>query len=165
MMKRIFLLMLAACCNVGSAKQPAVKPAVYSALEVRIERVLPAGQVILRMQNVGKEPLRIWMRGTEWGEARWRIVHISNGQLQTYYEDPDQIFSPNAPNFYEWPAGESKQITLDLNHDHRWWLPEPVDVKWASGDTVIAIYDVPSTFEAHKYGVWYGVTAAMAAVP
>ena len=55
------------------------------------------------------------------------------------------------------------RITLDLNDGD--WLPEPKEVKWTSRDTVIAIYDVPTSHEAQKYDVWYGVTAAMAVIP
>ena len=159
MMKRIFLLVVAGFfCNVGSAE-----PGVVRAVELQIEHVLATGQVTVSVRNLEKKPLRMWWDGNEWGGARWRIVHISNDRLETYYQDPDQIFSPNAPNFDEVPAGKSVQIKLDLND--RFWLPKPKEVRWTSGDTVIAIYDVPSSREAQKYDVWYGVAAAMAIVP
>ena len=159
MMKRIFLLVLAGFfCNVGSAE-----PAVVSALELQIERVLPTGQITVSAQNRGNEPLRMWRGGNEWGVARWRIVHISNGRLQIYYQNPHQIFTVTSPLFNELSAAKSVQITLNLNDG--FWLPKPKDVKWTSGDTVIAIYDVPASDEAEKYDVWYGVIAAMAVIP
>lgn len=160
MMKRILLfVMVALVCHGVSAMQ-----ASANVLEVRIEQVSLTGQVTVTLHNLGREPLNVWRRGNSWGAARWRILHISNdGVLHTHYQNPDQIFTVNFPGFDAVTAAKPLQLTLDLNDRH--WLPRgEQETTFAPGDTVIALYDVPTSDEAQKHGVWYGATAAKAVV-
>lgn len=164
MNRRIFLLGLAAFLSNGAV----AKQAPTNALEVRIDQVSLTGQVTVSLHNSGKAAIKVWKNGTRWGSARWRLHHISNssGELRTYYEDPYEI-TKGLPWFDEVSPEKPLRITLDLNNG--WWLPRRegvrrLEVMWAAGDTVIAVYDVPISDEAQKYGVWHGVAAGMKVV-
>lgn len=101
------------------------------------------------------------------GIGRWRVLHISasSGQLKTYCEDPDQIADAR-PLYMEVSREKPLQDKLDLTGP--FWLPHAEERSgeniWATGDTLIVIYDVPMSAEVDKLSVWWGVAAAKAVV-
>jgi hypothetical protein len=98
-----------------------------------------------------------------WGAARWRILVLRNGQLQTFFQNPDRDFTVNLPTFVEIAGGSHLEQSLDLN-DGNWRGSERERVIFNPGDTVVVVYDVPFTPESLKLGVWYGVATTSTVV-
>lgn len=162
MNKRTFLVGLASVLTHASAtSQPS-----SSSLAVQIEDVSAAGKITVSLRNTGQEPLRLWNSG-RWNVGTWRVLHISatGGALTTYYEDPDQIIDVR-PRYMELARDMPSLRKLDLSGF--FWLPRREtrigENIWATGDTLIVIYDIPMTAEGDKLGVWWGVAAAKAIV-
>jgi hypothetical protein len=104
----------------------------------------------------GVDNSRISKDSNSWGAARWRVLVLRNGQLQTFFQNPDRDFTVNMPTFVEIAGGSHLEQSLDLN-DGTWRSSEKEPVTLTPGDTVLVIYDVPFTPESLKLGVWYGV--------
>jgi len=133
-----------------------------------------AAQVTLQLENSSKEPVRVWKGSNSWGAACWRVFLIRNGTLEVFFQNPDQEFTKNGPGFNEIPGGGHLDQKLDLNggnwcglghcsiHSERGFGGKKFNFE--PNDTVIVIYDVPVTQEAHDNHVWYGVIAATAEV-
>lgn len=131
-------------------------------------------QISLGLKNISQERLRVWQDSNSWGAACWRVLLIRNGRLEVFFQNPDQEFTRNGPTFNEIPAGGHLDLKLDLNggnwcglghcsiHSERGFGGKTLSLE--PNDTVIVIYDVPVTQEAHDNRVWYGVIAATAAV-
>jgi hypothetical protein len=99
---------------------------------------------------------------------------VRKEQLETFFQNPDQMFTVNRPTFNEIAAGGRLEQKLDLNggnwcgmghcslHSERGFAGKTLTFE--ANDIVIVIYDVPATQEARNLGVWYGVVAASATV-
>ncbi|HEU0046289.1 MAG TPA: hypothetical protein VFQ43_01635, partial [Nitrososphaera sp.] len=115
-----------------------------------------------------------WKDSNSWGAACWRVFLIRNGTLEVFFQNPDQEFTKNGPGFNEIPGGGHLDQKLDLNggnwcglghcsiHSERGFGGKKFNFE--PNDTVIVIYHVPVTQEAHDNHVWYGVIAATATV-
>src|SRR5206468_11377657 len=88
-------------------------------LAVTVLETSHSAKVGVSALNTSKRPLRIWKDSNSWGAARWRVLVLRNGQLQTFFQNPDRDFTVNMPRFVE-IAGESHlEQSLDLN-DGNW---------------------------------------------
>jgi hypothetical protein len=137
-------------------------------LKLNIVEVSRSGEITVGIANSSKEAIRIWRESNSWGAAHWRVLLIRKGQLGTFFQNPDQGFTKNNPAFDEIAAGTRIERKLNLNGEN-WRGLDGRKIDFASGDTVIVVYDVPKEFgwpdapvtvEARNMGVWYGVTAA-----
>jgi len=132
------------------------------------------GNIAVELANPSTKPLKVWKDSNSWGAARWRVLLIRKGHLETFFQNPDQGFTVNWPEFVEIAGGGHIVQKLDLNggnwcglghcsiYNERGFGGEKVSFE--SNDMLIIIYDVPSTQEARDEGVWYGVIAATATV-
>jgi hypothetical protein len=132
-------------------------------LKIRVVDVSPSGIITLEVINSSKKRIRIWNESNSWGAARWRVLLIRKGQLESFFQNPDQDFTRNIPTFKEIPSGSHFEKRLDLQGGD-WRHVAPEKVNFAKDDQVVVVYDVPFTNEALKMGVWYGVTAALTTV-
>jgi hypothetical protein len=135
----------------------------WNDLAVRVLEASHSAKVRVSVLNTSKEPLRIWKDSNSWGAARWRILVLRNGQLQTFFQNPDRDFTVNLPTFVEIAGGSHLEQSLDLN-DGNWRGSERERVIFNPGDTVVVVYDVPFTPESLKLGVWYGVATTSTVV-
>ena len=129
-----------------------------------------AGDIVVEILNVSKKPIKLWKDSNSWGAASWRLLLIRNGSLEVFFQNPDQEFTRNGPAFDEIPGGGHLDQKLDLNggnwcglghcsiHSERGFGGKKFNFE--PNDTVIVIYHVPVTQEAHDNHVWYGVIAA-----
>ena len=131
-------------------------------LELKIVSISPEGRVDCSLQNVTQKTLRVWRRSNSWGAARWRVLRISGGQLQTFFENPDPIFTRNVRGYDELPAGAKMTVILDVN-SRDWRTVGDGPVRFERGGTVVAVYDVPWSDDARDLHVWYGFATASAA--
>ena len=144
-------------------------------LEIKIAEVSPSGGITVEISNASKDPIKVWQESNSWGAARWRVLRIRKGQLETFFQNPNQRFTRNIPTFSEIAGGAHIKQTLDLNrgnwcglghcssHDEHGFGGQEVGVE--PNDIIVVTYDVPRTNEAVKLGVWYGVAAALTTVP
>lgn len=131
-----------------------------------------AGDIGVEILNSSKKPIKLWKDSNSWGAASWRGLLVRKGQLETFYQNPDQVFTVNRPTFNEIAAGGRFEQKLDVNggnwcgmghcalHSERGFGGKRVTFE--ANDIVIVIYDVPATQEARDKSVWYGVIAATA---
>jgi len=129
-----------------------------------------AGVISVEILNSSKKPIKLWEDSNSWGAACWRVLLVRKGQLETFFQNPDQMFTVNRPTFNEIAAGGRFEQKLDLNggnwcgmghcalHSERGFGGKRINFE--ANDIVIVIYDVPATQEARENGVWYGVIAA-----
>jgi len=142
---------------------------------MKIEKVSPSGSITLGISNPSDKPLKLWEESNSWGATNWRVLRIRQGQIETFFQNPYQIFTVNAPLFNAIPPGEHLQRKLDLNGGN--WcgfghcasyneqgFRDGKKVAFEPGDTIIAVYDVPPTKESQELGVWTGVVAAFKTV-
>lgn len=134
-----------------------------------------AGDIAVEILNPSKKPIKLWNDSNSWGAASWRVLLLRKGQLETFFQNPDQMFTVNRPTFNEITAGGRLEQKLDLNggnwcgfghcspYNERGFAGKKINFE--SNDIVIVIYDVPATQEARELGVWYGVIAATTTVP
>jgi len=132
------------------------------------------GDIAVEILNSSKKPIKLWQDSNSWGAACWRVLLVRKGQLETFFQNPDQIFTVNRTTFNEIPGGGRFEQKLDLNggnwcgkghctlHSERGFGGKRLTFE--ANDMVIVIYDVPATQEAHELGVWYGVVAASTTV-
>jgi len=132
-------------------------------LLIRVLDVSYSGEITLEISNSSKDPIRIWKDSNSWGAARWRVLLVRKGHLQTFFQDPDQDFTVNKPTFTEIPGGARIEQRLNPNGGD-WRGLEGQKIAFVPGDVVIVVYDVPFTPESLKLGVWYGVSAASTTV-
>ena len=141
-------------------------------LQLHVANIAQSGSLTVEVSNSSKRPIRIWEEDNSWGAARWRVLRIRAGRLETFFQNPNRIFTMNMPTSEEIAPGALVEHKLDLNggnwcglghcggYNEHGFGGEKADFQ--RGDTLIVLYDVPSTNEAGKMGVWYGVTAASA---
>ena len=147
-------------------------PAPVKGLALEISNVAPFGIVQVKFRNLSADPVRIWDEANSWGAARWRVLRIRGGRLESFFANPDRVFTRNIPSFTEIAGGGELGRRLDLNAGN--WCGfghcSPFyehgiagrKVRFETGDRIVVLYDVPPSIEAVRMGVWYGVVAAMA---
>ena len=82
--------------------------------------------------------------------------------MQTFFENPDQMFPRNVRGYDELSAGAKMTVTLDVN-SRDWRTAGDGPVRFERGRTVVVVYDVPWSDEARDMHVWYGFATASAA--
>ena len=145
------------CCSAGAKDLP------MNYLQLKIKTISPSGIITVEMVNLKREPLKIWRDSNSWGAARWRVLLLRKGRLDTFFQNPDQVFTVNVPMFREVAGMAHEEQKFDLNSQD--WRGQTGEVHFESGDMIIVIYDVPVTPEAVKMRVWYGVATALTTVP
>jgi hypothetical protein len=172
-MTRLLLLVLtvAALSVSHHAATPRGEPA--NGLVLTIRQISRSGSIAVELGNVTARPIRIWRESNSWGASPWRVLRISKGHLETFYQNSARGFMLNAPQVFEIPPGGHVEQTLDLNG--RYWCAfgqctkderrsDDKGVRFDEGDTAIVIYDVPFAPETLEKNAWYGVVAAIATV-
>ncbi len=134
--------------------------------EIEITRIQPNGHIFVTMTNHWSLPIKVWDSWNSWGAMNWRVLILRNGRLQTYYRNPNQMFTRNFAAFKEIPSEGQLEYDLDLNGGD--WCDgkhcssdyeKEIGGKMISlepNDMVFVIYDVHITREAGQFGVWYG---------
>jgi hypothetical protein len=138
---------------------------------LEIRRVTLSGRIMIRMHNRSTRPLRLWDETNSWGAAHWRVIRFRHGVADVFYQDPDESFSRNIPTYSEIAPRASIEHALDLN-DSNWLGHGPEPIRFAAGDTLIIIYDVPNQdlclsepfARARDAGVWHGVASVITTV-
>ena len=143
-------------------------------LEVKVAEVSPSGGIKVTVSNGSNRAIKLWEESNSWGAARWRVLRIRKGQLEVFFQNPNQRFTRNIPTPKEIAAGAQIEQKLDLNggnwcgfghcsayNEHGFGGRE---ANFEPGDIVLVTYDVPRTNEASEMSVWYGVTAALRTV-
>lgn len=143
-------------------------------LVIQIVDVCQSGKVTVEMINSGKDWLKIWEDWNSWGAMQWRVFHLRNGKLETFYQNPLQGFTKNGPTFFEIAGGAHIYKELDLNGGNWCGFGDCVKsgkkdlagqkVTFQPNDMLVVSYDVPWTDEAIKEGVWFGVAGAVITV-
>lgn len=163
-----FLLMSNAGSLIGETRD------VTNGLTVRIAGIDHSGRITIELNNESSKPTRIWKDSNSWGAARWRVMVLSKGRLEGFFQNPNRAFTRNGPGFSEIAGKAHIEQKIDLNdgdwctlnncpsRDQRGTSVRQVNLD--VGDVVIAIYDVPVTGEAREMNVWYGVAAASATI-
>jgi hypothetical protein len=143
-------------------------------LDIQILNVAQTGDIALSISNLSNKPLKLWKDSNSWGAARWRVLVIRNGKIETFFQNPYQVFTVNVPDAAEIAKGASIKRTLTLNggnwcgleycssYNQRGFRGQTITFK--QDDTIIVIYDVPPSKEASKMAVWHGVFAAYTTV-
>jgi len=143
-------------------------------LAIRVVHVLPSGSVTVEVTNTSTAPMKVWRDSNSWGAARWRVLILREGRVETLFQNPDQRFTRNIPVADKIAAGAHVRHTLDLNggnwcgfgqcssHDQRGIGGK--NVTFQPKERVVVVYDVPRTEEAVRLHVWYGVAAASTTV-
>jgi hypothetical protein len=146
-----------------------------TALMLSLKNVSTSGQLTVEILNRQRTPLRVWEDSNSWGAARWRLLCLRKGVLESYYQNPKQSFLFNEPSFHEVKAGGHVEQELNLNAGD--WCgtshctagkDRGVDgrmISFEPGDFIIVIYDVPFTPENLRLDVWYGVAVASLKIP
>src|SRR5262245_20056791 len=93
---------------------PVTKGKSNNDLKVKIVEVLPSGRITVELCNSSKELIRVWRDSNSWGAARWRVLLIRKGRLETFFQNPDQLFTRNIPTFDKLVAGAHIEKKLDL---------------------------------------------------
>src|SRR5206468_2311557 len=99
------------CCMPGEETASASR----NALVIKMAQVSHSGRLTMEMSNSSKQPIRIWRESNSWGAAHWRVVRIRNGQLETFFQNPNQEFTKNVPASDEIPGSGHIERKLDLN--------------------------------------------------
>jgi hypothetical protein len=168
---RLFLLIIATVCfGHGATKS---RPVVLDPT-IEIVKVSPSGSIDLEISNPSKKPIRLWEDSNSWGAACWRVLRIRNGQTETFFQNPYQIFTANFPATIQIAPGAHFELKLDVNGGN--WCGQGhcasynerglggKEIGFDPGDMIVVIYDVPPTKESREMSVWHGVTAAFAVV-
>src|SRR5438552_8869127 len=57
------------------------------------------GNIWVELTEASKERVKVWKGSNSWGAACWRVLLIRNGNLETFFRNPDQGFTVNWPEF------------------------------------------------------------------
>jgi hypothetical protein len=141
-------------------------------VEIKITNVSSSGRVDVMINNPHNFPIKIWKESNSWGAARWRVLVLRRGTVETFFGNPDQVFTRNIPAFNEIEGPAQLKQGLDLNGGNWCWRSQcsmynekgigGQEISFEADDVIVVIYDVPRTVEAVKMGVWYGVAATSA---
>ena len=172
-MKSLLMLMLL-CPGVLGADSN-INDELRSSLTIRVTDVSRSGVVTLHLENSSHSALRVFQESNSWGAARWRILLIRDGLLETFSEWASEIFTMNNPLYDEIPAAGHIERRLDLNGGDwcglghcTYWYERGFGgrrVGFEPNDNVVVVYDVPYTTEGDKLNVWHGVVAALTVFP
>ena len=144
-------------------------------LGLQITQATTSGTIRLEITPSSGQNLRIWDPGNTWGAGRWRVLVVRNGRVETFFQNPGQVFTINVPAYKEIVKGTRLTQELDLNGGN--WCTRGQCSRWdqhgiaereitlQSGDMVVVVYDVPPSAEAKDMGVWDGVAAGVTTVP
>jgi hypothetical protein len=165
---KTILCMLLVLTNVSFGQASYEK--LLNSLKIEIKEVSPLGSISVDVTNASSEPTKIWTETGSYGAARWRVLRIRRGQLETFFQHPNQQFTRNEVFPVEIAAGGHIHEKHDLNggnwcgFGHCTWFNKRGfggrELSFEPGDIVVVIYDVPRTELAVKGGIWYGVAAA-----
>jgi len=143
-------------------------------LTLKIRAISPSGGVTAEIYNSSREPIRIWKDSNSWGAARWRVLRVRNGQVETFFQNPEQAFSKNTPSFDEIAGGGHVEQKLDVNRGNWCGFAQCSSyneqglagqkVTFESKDLIIVVYDVPFFPESLQMDVWYGVAVTFTTV-
>jgi len=143
-------------------------------LQITITAISRSGEITVKLRNGSEGPIKIWRESNAWGAARWRVLRVREGQLETFFQNPNQRFTRNMPISDEIAPGRDIERKLDLNGGN--WCGfrhcssynerglGGREASFEPGDVIIVTYDVPRSNEASDMAVWYGVIASMATV-
>jgi hypothetical protein len=106
------LLLVIATLSSGSG---AKRMPVAGEPSVRIAKASTSGTIAIEVGNSSNETLRVWDESNTWGADRWRVLRIRNGQIETFFQNPHQVFTANFPRFNEIAPKGHLDRTLDLN--------------------------------------------------
>lgn len=143
-------------------------------LTIDVAAAVGSGKLTVGITNSSRNTIRIWSESNSWGAMNWRIFVVRNGKVESFFQNPNQLFSKNTPEFNEIKTRQRITRQLDLNGGNwcgrgvcSWWDERGFggkSVKFERGDTILVVYDVRPTNEAVQMSVWYGVTASNIAV-
>jgi hypothetical protein len=142
-------------CLLFAASEAAL-PVQDVKLKMTIANAHREGRLSVRIEGGPADSFRIWKSGNSWGAALWRVAVLRQGELNYFYQDPEQIFTRNFPAYEEYfgPA------TFDLDLNRADWLtnvPRPFSL--SPGDIIVVIFEVAPSPEAEKSLVWTGSLA------
>jgi hypothetical protein len=157
------LLLISFMLTTVAVNSFAVADASMKPLNISIAQVSRSGAIDVELINVSESPVRVFKESNSWGADRWRVLVIRRGNLTVYSQRLNQVFTRNIPASEELAPGARLRKALDLN-TKAWRKADDPKVTFDSGDIIIAIYDVPFTPEAHKFGVWNGTIAGLKTV-
>jgi hypothetical protein len=130
-------------------------------LSVRIVEATATGAVRVELENNSQKPIRVFRDSNSWGAARWKLLRLKDGRAEAWAQTTGRtIFTRNVPGFDEIPPGGRLDVRLNIN-DGNWLSSGVTPVRFESGETVVAIYEVPATKESEKFGVWHGIAVAV----
>ena len=119
------------------------------------------GTATVELTNNSNKPIRVFRDSNTWGAARWRLLRVKDGRTEAFAQTlKDRYFTRNIPAFDKIPAGGRLAVRLNVNDGH-WLTSARSPARFESGDTIVAIYDVPSTPESEKLGVWHGIVSGL----
>jgi hypothetical protein len=170
---KLFLCSLLAFANLFCASAMADENS-RNKLTLKIRAISPSGGVTAEIYNSSREPIRIWKDSNSWGAARWRVLRVRNGQVETFFQNPEQAFSKNTPSFDEIAGGGHVEQKLDVNRGNWCGFAQCSSyneqglagqkVTFESKDLIIVVYDVPFFPESLQMDVWYGVAVTFTTV-
>lgn len=167
-MKPLFIgLLLVMGVSTGSDVPDQIPPI---APKLTILKVSMAATLDLRLANTSSHAIRLFEEANSWGAMNWRVLRIRNGQVDTFYQSPYQLFTKNNPKSYELASGAHRDSALDINGGN-WcglghcssWDEKGLGgkrVTFAKGDQIIVIYEAPVSKESQQLKVFSGVTSA-----
>jgi hypothetical protein len=172
-MTRLLLSVLTASTPSASHAAATARGEPANGLALRIKQISRSGVIVVAVSNVTERPIRSWKESNSWGASRWRVLRISKSHLETFYQNSSRGFMLNSPEVSQIAPGGYVEQTLDLNG--RYWCAlgrcsederrsGDDGVRLETGDTVIAIYDVPFLPETLGKNAWHGVVASMTTV-
>ncbi len=148
----LFLIVMAGSISMA-CQEHAVNP-----LTLKIESGFASGNIEIEMCNESKATLRLFSTGNSWGDSRWRVLVLRKDRLDVWIQQPNQIYTRNFPAYEELQPGKCLVRALDLRNGD--WAGKHNDFHPESGETLLAIYEVPVTSESKKRGVWSGFAVA-----
>jgi hypothetical protein len=121
------------------------------------------GTLTVAINNVTRQPVRLWEESHSWGAAHWRVVRIRGERVDAFFQNPNQLFTRNIPTYVEIAPNATKKQSLNLD-DGEWLSDSTDDPRLKRGDRIVIIYDVPDQEfclagfdEARKFRVWHGI--------
>jgi len=157
----------------GSASAPENGSPMYD-IKLRATEISRTGKMTVQLINTLSKPIKVWKDSNSWGAARWRVLLVRKGQLETFFQNPNEDFAKNYPAFIQIAGGAHIDQKLDLNggnwcglghcgrYDEKGFGGQKIALE--RGDLIVLVYDVPFFPESLSMGVWYGVAATPAIV-
>lgn len=125
----------------------------YPAAVISMADADPRGFFVV-LTNLSKKPQAVWKDGNSWG---YQIISfnlmLADGKSYTVSRR-DRNFGRNGPGMFVIEPGEHEIYPVLLNDD--WEVQPPLPKEHEMTIALKAVYDVPKTDEALKYGVWSG---------